>query len=141
VLIVALAETPPTLVSKMEKLKFMALAGVTGICIFMVSFVIFFIFAVADENPLNNPAGNMNLFPENWFKAASSVPNLMLALSYQVNMFPIYKGMRNVSDRKYLLASATGIGFCVFSYLLVGILGYDYAGFRIEANFLNSLSY
>jgi len=51
VLIVALAETPPTLVSKMEKLKFMALAGVTGICIFMASFVIFFIFAVADENP------------------------------------------------------------------------------------------
>lgn len=65
----------------------------------------------------------------------------MLALSYQVNMFPIYKGMRNVSDRKYLLASATGLAFCVFSYLLVGILGYDYSGKGIEANFLNSLSY
>ena len=83
----------------------------------------------------------MNLFPTNWFKAAAAVPNLMLALSYQVNMFPVYKGMRNVSDRKYLLASLTGLGFCVFAYLLVGILGYDYAGANIEANFLNSLSY
>ena len=83
----------------------------------------------------------MHLFPTNWFKAAASVPNLMLALSYQVNMFPIYKGMKNVTDRKYLLSSMTGIAFCVFSYLLVGILGYDYAGSNIQANFLNSLSY
>ena len=52
----------------------------------------------------------------------------MLALNYQVNIFPIYKGMRNVSDRKFMWASLTGIGFCVFSYILVGILGYDYAG-------------
>ena len=32
----------------MEKLKFMALAGIVGIVIFMISFVIFFIVAVAD---------------------------------------------------------------------------------------------
>ena len=82
----ALAETPPTLVSKMEKLKFLALAGVFGICVFIIIFVIFFIFAVADEDPLNNPVGDMNMFPANWFKAAAAVPNLMLALSYQVNM-------------------------------------------------------
>ena len=137
----ALFETPPTLVSKMEKLKFLALTGVTGICIFIISFVIFFIFAVADENPDNNPVGNMNMFPNDWFKAASSVPNLMLALSYQVNMFPIYKGMRNVTDKKYALASMAGIAFCISSYLLVGILGFDYAGGDIGANFLNSLSY
>ena len=38
-------------------------------------------------------------------------PNLMLALSYQINLFPIYKGMKNVSDKKYVLASLTGISF------------------------------
>jgi hypothetical protein len=37
----------------------MALAGVTGICIFMLTFVIFYIFAVADEQHENNPAGGM----------------------------------------------------------------------------------
>ena len=71
------------------------------------------------------------MFPPNWFKACSAVPNLMLALSYQVNMFPIYKGMRNVTDKKFNLASFTGITFCILSYLLVGLLGYDYAGSKI----------
>ena len=41
----------------------MALAGVTGICIFMLTFVIFFILSVADENTENNPVGDMRLFP------------------------------------------------------------------------------
>ena len=37
----------------MEKLKFMALAGIAGIVIFMTAFVIFFITAVVDANPDN----------------------------------------------------------------------------------------
>ena len=36
VLLLALMETPLTLVSKMEKLKFMALCGVVGISLFMI---------------------------------------------------------------------------------------------------------
>ena len=47
----------------MEKLKFMALAGVTGIVVFMITFAIFFIFSVLDDNPLNNPIGHMRMFP------------------------------------------------------------------------------
>ena len=137
----ALAETPPTLFTKMEKLKFMAFIGVTGICIFMLAFVIFYIMAAVDTDPANNPVGGMNLFPSNWFKAAAAVPNLMLALSYQVNMFPIFKGMKNVTDRKYARASMAGLAFCILSYLLVGILGYNYAGQDISANFLKSLEY
>lgn len=112
----------------MEKLKFMALSGVVSITAFMISFVIFFIVAAADSDPVNNPVGNMDMFPSNWFKAAAAVPNIMLALTYQMNLFPIFKGMKNVTDSKYAKASLAGISFCVFSYLLVGILGYDYAG-------------
>lgn len=112
----------------MEKLKFMALLGVTGISLFMVVFVIFFIVASLDDNPDNNPAGNMRAFPEDWLSAASAVPNLLLALSYQMNFFPIFKGMKNVTDKKMSMAAAAGISFCVFSYLLVGVLGYDYGG-------------
>ena len=53
VLVVSFFEVPPILVSKMEKLKFMALAGIVGIVLFMASFVIFFIVAIADGNPDN----------------------------------------------------------------------------------------
>lgn len=128
VLIIAIFETPLTLVSKMEKLKFMALCGVTGITIFMIALVIFVIDASVDENTDNNPAGNMRTFPDNWLAACSAVPNLLLAICYQMNFFPIFKGMKNVNDKKMSLATLIGISFCVFSYLLVGILGYYYVG-------------
>ena len=45
----------------------MAFAGVGGIVIFMVTLVIFYIIAVLDSNPENNPAGGMKMFPSNWF--------------------------------------------------------------------------
>lgn len=120
----------------MEKLKFMALSGVVGICLFMICFVIFFITASVGDDPNLQPAGNMRAFPEDGLSAIASVPNLLLALNYQMNLFPIFKGMKNVTDRKMSLAAMSGIGFCVLAYLLVGILGYDYVGSGTQANFL-----
>jgi hypothetical protein len=63
VLLVSFVEIPFVLVSKIEKLKFLALGGVVGIVIFMVVFTIFFITAVGDSDPANNPVGNMRMFP------------------------------------------------------------------------------
>lgn len=141
VLIMALLELPLTLVKKMEKLKFMALSGVGGIVLFMTTFVVFFIDSVLDDNSNNNPAGNMNTFPKDWFKACAAVPNVLLALSYQMNFFPIYKGMRKASDSRMSKAVLIGIVFCTLSYLMIGIMGYNYVGSDVKANFLNSLSY
>ena len=126
----------------MEKLKFMALSGVVCIVIFMISFVAFFIFASHDDNPDNNPVGNMNAFPESFLPAIASAPNILLALNYQMNFFPIFKGMKNVNDSKMSMSALSGIAFCVFAYILVGIIGYDYVGGdNSEANFLLALSY
>lgn len=141
VLLLAVFETPLTLVSKMEKLKYMALSGVAGIVIFMISFVAFFLYAVLDENEANNPAYNMKLFPDHGLEALASVPTLLLALNFQMNFFPIFKGMKNVTDKKMSMAALAGIGFCVCSYLLVGLLGYAYAGKEAKANFLTTLDY
>lgn len=38
-------------------------------------------------------------------------------------------------------ATLAGIIFCCISYLVVGIMGYDYVGHKVSANFLESLSY
>lgn len=141
VLLVALLETPLTLVRKMEKLKMVGLMGVINITIFMTSFTIMFLMSLSEGDPERRPIGNMNLFPDDWFLAAAAVPNVLLALSYQMNFFPIYKAMKNVTDSKIARASLCGTLFCTSSYLLVGILGYDYVGHQINANFLVSLSY
>lgn len=57
-----------------------------------------------------------------------------------MNFFPIYKGMKDATDAKMIKAVSMGLIFCLFSYLLVGILAYAYVGPEIGPNFLESLS-
>ena len=128
------------MVSKMEKLKISALLGLIGIFTFVVVFLVVYLVAVADSNPDNNPVGNMNSFPDNWFLAFANIPNSILALSYQMNFFPIFKGMKNPSDMKFMKAVFVGLLFCTICYLLVGLLGYHLVGDGVEANFLLSLN-
>lgn len=106
----------------------MAFMGVAGITIFVITFVVFYITASLDSDTNNNPKGNIRMFPENWFEAAASVPNVLLSVAFQLNFFPIYKGMRDVTDKKMAKAVACGMSFCVCCYLLLGIMGYHYVG-------------
>jgi hypothetical protein len=48
VLVMALFETPFTLVARIEKLRFMGLTGVVSITTFMVTFVVYYILSVLD---------------------------------------------------------------------------------------------
>ena len=81
------------------------------------------------------------MFPSQWFKAASAVPNIIFALSFQMNLFPVFKGMKNANDSKMKNVTLVSIACCTLSYLLIGILGYYYVGDTVEVNFLNSLPY
>ena len=76
------------------------------------------------------------MFPEDWFRAAASVPNILLSITFQNNFFPIYKGMKDVSDKKFLKAGFVGVFSSAITYLIVGILGYSYVGEGVDANFL-----
>jgi hypothetical protein len=49
--------------------------------------------------------------------------------------------MKNASDSRMTTAVALSLSFGIFTYLLIGILGYNYVGDTVGANFLNSLSY
>lgn len=69
------------------------------------------------------------------------MPNVLLALSYQMNFFPVFKGMRKASDARMTKAVLVGVIFCTLSYLMIGIMGYNYVGNNVSANFLNSLKY
>lgn len=82
---------PFTLVNKIEKLKYLALIGISSITCFIISLIINFIKLYVDKGEL--PGININLFPENAIDAVSSIPNVLLAFLYQMNFFPIYKGL------------------------------------------------
>ena len=110
--------------------------GVNGITLFMISFIIHYALVSLDKDSANNPVGNMQFFPDDWFKAASVIPNILFALSYQMNFFPAYKGMKNTTDKKYFAANFSAVLFVILSYALIGTLGYNLVGDKVSANFL-----
>lgn len=68
----------------------MAFIGVSGILIFIVCLVITFFDEMFERDW--NLDYEMKPFPSDWFKVATVIPNIMLALSFQMNFFPIFKG-------------------------------------------------
>lgn len=78
----------------------------------------------------------MQPFPTDWMKVATSVPKIMLALTFQINFFPIYKGkhfikisgLKNTNDSKMSKACLTGLSTVVFFYIIVGNVGYAMYG-------------
>ena len=68
----------------------MAFIGVSGIVFFVICLVITFFDEMTEKNwNLNH---EMQPFPTDWMKVATSIPKIMLALTFQINFFPIYKG-------------------------------------------------
>ena len=128
---------PFVLVNKIQKLKYLALIGVGAISCYVVSLIINFIKLTVIDGELGP---NIRAFPEDGVAAISSIPNILLAFLYQMNFFPIYKGMEGSNDNKMLNASliATICSFVV--YTTTGVLGYLTYGSLIKgSNFLSVL--
>ena len=83
----------------------------------------------------------MKMFPEDWLDAASAMVNIVFAFNFQMNFFPIFKGLKNPSDIKMQKACFLGLVQCAVPYLTVAFLGYSLAGKDSKANFLESLDY
>ena len=104
---------------------------------------LFFIFfdEMSDREWSNN--FTMNAFPKDPIDMISVFPNIMFALIYQMSFFSIYKGLKNSTDKRMNTATAFGIGFCIFIYILIGIIGYCLFGHDneyVQANFLLELN-
>jgi len=69
------------------------------------------------------------------------MPNIILAYAFQMNFFPVYKGLKNSSDRKMNIVSLISTLVLGISFVIVGFLGYALTGRDAKANFLNSIDY
>lgn len=65
----------------------------------------------------------------------------MLALAYQMNFFPIYKGLKNSNDEKMNKAAMVGLWSVAVCYILVGLIGYTLYGSKLQTDFLLNLKY
>jgi amino acid permease len=109
----------------------MAFCGVAGIVIFIICLVANFFYQMIELNW----TVHMEPFPRDWWKVAAVIPNIMLALAYHMNFFPIYKGilidnlgLKNSNDSKMGKASLVGLAVVGFFYILVGNIGYALYG-------------
>ena len=137
VIVLALLELPLILLKKIEKLRFFSFLGVAGIVAFIIGIISHYIIRRTE----GFEGESMRAFPKDWYEAFSVMPNIIFAFDYQMNFFPIYKGLRNATDKKMSMASAVGLSSCGVSYLVIGVLGYSLAGDNAQANFLESIPY
>lgn len=116
----------------------MAFLGVTGITVFVIALIINFFLEMSEPSRGWVCHVDMVPFADDILAIAAVIPNLMLALAYQMNFFPIFKGMKDSRDEKMAKASISGVLGCAFFYLLVGNIGYCLFGNHLQGNFLLS---
>lgn len=68
----------------------MAFVGVAGIVLFIICLVITFFDEMFERDWKLDY--EMKPFPHDWSNVATVIPNIMLALAFQMNFFPIFKG-------------------------------------------------
>lgn len=70
----------------------------------------------------------------------AALPTLLLAYNWQFNLFPVFKGMENPTDKNMTYAMFTGYSMASFLYLCVGILGYATYGNEVLFLFIEDLN-
>lgn len=97
VIVCAILECPFTLVNKIEKLKFLAFLGVSGITIFVISLIITFFVEMSEETRDWHCHPDLVPVASDFLQMVIVIPNMMLALAYQMNFFPIFKGKNGIN--------------------------------------------
>lgn len=71
----------------------------------------------------------------------ATIPNIMLAYLYQMNLFPIYKGLTNPSDSKIIKTAFASLFTCFVLYTMIGLFGYATFGNLVnDSNYLEVLA-
>mmetsp|Transcript_55640 Transcript_55640/g.76516 ORF Transcript_55640/g.76516 Transcript_55640/m.76516 type:complete len:133 (+) Transcript_55640:756-1154(+) len=109
---------------EVNSLRFSSLFGV--LCSAYLTLAVFFVFWCDKEQvpePSNNFA-NAEYFRFSFSGFVSTVPLIIFAYMYQVNMPMIYNELQERSYKKMSKVLIIGSSSAVFLYLLVGIFGY-----------------
>ncbi|KAM3130534.1 hypothetical protein pb186bvf_017343 [Paramecium bursaria] len=122
---------PFMIVQKIEKLRFINLTALLSLFLFTIFVIYNFIITEQIET-------SIDWYPVdfNFYSAFVSLPTLILAYTWQYNLYPIFKGMTIPTDAN-LMACATLSHIGGFSiYMTVGLLGYATYGQNVQTNYL-----
>jgi amino acid permease len=132
-IIVAFIQFPITMLNKIEKLRIFSFMGVSGITVFILTFLVYYSIEVSKAVAFRS----MELMPDDWNIAIATIPNILFSLTFQSNFFPIFKGLESSNDRRMVKVVVIGTWLCISAYLLLGFLGFSITSSKlISPNFL-----
>ena len=127
-------------IKNLSALKKVAYMGVSAVLVFTIGLTLLF-FYKAVHHYLDSNISWKFLKPNCSFSEAfNAIPSLFLAFLFQFNVFPIYLSLKEKNLDSMMKATKIGVGYSLFIFLIVGIIGFLLYGLNMNETLLECLS-
>ena len=127
-------------IKNLSALKKVAYMGVSAVLVFSLGLTLLFLHK-GIHHYLDSNISWKFLKPNCSFSEAFHViPSVFLAFLFQFNVFPIYLSLKEKNLDSMMKATKIGVGYSLFIFLIVGIIGFLLYGLNMNETLLNSLS-
>jgi amino acid permease len=127
-------------IKNLSALKKVAYMGVSVVLIFSLGLTLLFIHK-GIHHYLDSNISWIFLKPNCSFSEAfHAIPSVFLAFLFQFNVFPIYLSLKEKNLETMMKATKIGVGYSLFIFLIVGIVGFLLYGLNMNDTLLNNFS-
>ena len=124
----------------LSALKKVAYMGVSAVLLFSFGLTLLF-FHKGIHHYLDSNISWKFLKPNCSFSEAfNAIPSVFLAFLFQFNVFPIYLSLKEKNLDSMMKATKIGVGYSLFIFLIVGIIGFLLYGLHMNETLLECLS-
>lgn len=134
ILILGLGLSPVIVKKELAELEWLATLLAVAITIFVLLSLNLLLF---DSRYTPPPGSQVSIvWPQTGWSTISALCTIMVAYSYQQNVFPIYESLREQSTSLFVKSQIIGLGFTCLVYLLVGVIGVYLFGNTVQSSVL-----
>ena len=124
----------------LSALKKVAYMGVSAVLLFSFGLTLLFLHK-GIHHYLDSNISWKFLKPNCSFSEAfNAIPSVFLAFLFQFNVFPIYLSLKEKNLDSMMKATKIGVGYSLFIFLIVGIIGFLLYGLHMNETLLECLS-
>ena len=127
-------------IKNLSALKKVAYMGVSAVLLFSFGLTLLFLHK-GIHHYLDSNISWKFLKPNCSFSEAfNAIPSVFLAFLFQFNVFPIYLSLKEKNLDSMMKATKIGVGYSLFIFLIVGIIGFLLYGLHMNETLLECLS-
>ena len=127
-------------IKNLSALKKVAYMGVSAVLLFSFGLTLLFLHK-GIHHYLDSNISWKFLKPNCSFSEAfNAIPSVFLAFLFQFNVFPIYLSLKEKNLDSMMKATKIGVGYSLFIFLIVGIIGFLLYGVNMNETLLECLS-